>query len=73
MTANVAPRLCSEFQEATLRGDFAAALKLQDKLMPLHVSNVALWCGGHKGPARVGFEIKDGVKSRVCRKCGEAL
>jgi large subunit ribosomal protein L24 len=44
-----------------------------DKFMPLHVSNVALWCGGHKGPARVGFEIKDGVKTRVCRKCGEAL
>jgi 4-hydroxy-tetrahydrodipicolinate synthase len=36
VTANVAPRLCSEFQEATLRGDYAMALKLQDRLMPLH-------------------------------------
>ena len=36
VTANVAPRLCSEFQEATLRGDYAAALSLQDRLMPLH-------------------------------------
>lgn len=36
VTANVAPRLCSEFQEATLRGDYATALKLQDRLMPLH-------------------------------------
>jgi 4-hydroxy-tetrahydrodipicolinate synthase len=36
VTANVAPRLCAEFQEATLRGDFKAALKLQDRLMPLH-------------------------------------
>ncbi|MBI2719395.1 MAG: 4-hydroxy-tetrahydrodipicolinate synthase [Rhizobiales bacterium] len=36
VTANVAPRLCSEFQEATLRGDYAAALTLQDRLMPLH-------------------------------------
>ena len=36
VTANVAPRLCSEFQEATLAGDFAKALKLQDRLMPLH-------------------------------------
>lgn len=44
-----------------------------DKFMPLHVSNVALWCGEHKGPARVGFKTEDGVKSRVCRKCGEAL
>ncbi len=36
VTANVAPRLCSEFQEATLKGDYATALKLQDRLMPLH-------------------------------------
>lgn len=36
VTANVAPRLCAEFQEATLRGDYAAALDYQDKLMPLH-------------------------------------
>src|SRR6202521_3749617 len=36
VTANVAPRLCAEFQSACLKGDFAAALKLQDKLMPLH-------------------------------------
>jgi 4-hydroxy-tetrahydrodipicolinate synthase len=36
VTANVAPRLCSEFQEATLKGDYLAALKLQDRLMPLH-------------------------------------
>lgn len=36
VTANVAPKLCAQFQEATLAGDFAAALTLQDKLMPLH-------------------------------------
>ena len=36
VTANVAPRLCAEFQNATLKGDYAAALKLQDRLMPLH-------------------------------------
>ncbi|TNC71819.1 4-hydroxy-tetrahydrodipicolinate synthase [Rubellimicrobium roseum] len=36
VTANVAPRLCAEFQEATLRGDYAAALELHDRLMPLH-------------------------------------
>ena len=36
VTANVAPKLCAEFQEATLRGDFAAALEYQDRLMPLH-------------------------------------
>ncbi len=36
VTANVAPRLCAEFQEATLRGDYSHAIKLQDRLMPLH-------------------------------------
>ena len=36
VTSNVAPRLCAEFQNACLKGDYAAALKLQDKLMPLH-------------------------------------
>ncbi len=38
VTANVAPKLCAEFQEATLRGDFARALDLQDRLMPLHTA-----------------------------------
>ncbi|MBP9951062.1 MAG: 4-hydroxy-tetrahydrodipicolinate synthase [Cypionkella sp.] len=36
VTANVAPRLCAEFQLATLAGDYAKALALQDRLMPLH-------------------------------------
>ena len=38
VTANVAPRLCSEFQKATLKGDYAAAIRIQDRLMPLHVA-----------------------------------
>jgi 4-hydroxy-tetrahydrodipicolinate synthase len=36
VTSNVAPRLCSEFQEATLNSDKEKALELQDRLMPLH-------------------------------------
>lgn len=36
VTANIAPRLCAEFQAATLKGDYALALTYQDKLMPLH-------------------------------------
>ncbi|MEM8760810.1 MAG: 4-hydroxy-tetrahydrodipicolinate synthase [Pseudomonadota bacterium] len=36
VTANVAPALCARFQEATLAGDYATALALQDKLMTLH-------------------------------------
>ncbi|MEE2861777.1 MAG: 4-hydroxy-tetrahydrodipicolinate synthase [Pseudomonadota bacterium] len=38
VTANVAPKLCAQFQEATLRGDYAEALELQDRLMPLHLA-----------------------------------
>ncbi|GAA6180831.1 4-hydroxy-tetrahydrodipicolinate synthase [Shimia sp. NS0008-38b] len=36
VTANVAPKLCAEFQAAMLAGDYAQALSYQDKLMPLH-------------------------------------
>jgi 4-hydroxy-tetrahydrodipicolinate synthase len=38
VTANIAPRLCATFQTATLSGDFAAALKIQDALGPLHAA-----------------------------------
>jgi 4-hydroxy-tetrahydrodipicolinate synthase len=36
VTANVAPRLCADMQNATLAGDYAKALEIADKLMPLH-------------------------------------
>ncbi|GHC69042.1 4-hydroxy-tetrahydrodipicolinate synthase [Limoniibacter endophyticus] len=36
VTANVAPRLCAEFQKASLSGDRDRAIELQDRLMPLH-------------------------------------
>ncbi len=36
VTANVAPKLCAEFQNATLLGDYAQALTHQDRLLPLH-------------------------------------
>ncbi|GGK30828.1 4-hydroxy-tetrahydrodipicolinate synthase [Salinarimonas ramus] len=36
VTANVAPRLCAEFQAASLAGDMPTALKLHDRLFPLH-------------------------------------
>lgn len=38
VTANVAPGLCSEFQEAMLTRDYARALEIQDRLMPLHTA-----------------------------------
>lgn len=36
VTANVAPRMLSEMQAACLSGDYATALSIQDRLMPLH-------------------------------------
>ena len=36
VTANVAPALCAALQEACLAGDFATALQIQDRLVPLH-------------------------------------
>jgi len=38
VTANVAPRLCSEFQKAMKDGRWEDALKLQDRLYPLHAA-----------------------------------
>jgi large subunit ribosomal protein L24 len=41
-----------------------------DKEMPIHVSNVALLCKDC-GPTRIGYRFaEDGVKHRICRKCG---
>jgi 4-hydroxy-tetrahydrodipicolinate synthase len=36
VTANVAPKLCAEFQDACRAGDYRSALQYQDRLMPLH-------------------------------------
>ena len=38
VTANMAPALCAQMQAATLAGDYATALKITDKLMPLHLA-----------------------------------
>ena len=54
VTSNVAPRLCAEFQEACLKGDYAAALKLQDKLMPLHI---ALFIETNPAPAKYALSV----------------
>lgn len=54
VTSNVAPRLCAEFQAACLKGDYAAALKLQDKLMPLHQN---LFIETNPAPAKYALSL----------------
>ncbi|QLC24136.1 4-hydroxy-tetrahydrodipicolinate synthase [Parasphingopyxis algicola] len=49
VTANVAPRLCAEFQAAWARGDTDEALALNDRLYPLHG---AMFADASPGPAK---------------------
>ncbi|KEP68628.1 4-hydroxy-tetrahydrodipicolinate synthase [Thioclava sp. BHET1] len=77
VTANVAPKLCAQFQEAMLAGDYARALEFQDKLMPLHMAiflepGVA---GAKYGMSKLGLispevrlpltELLDGTKAAI--------
>jgi 4-hydroxy-tetrahydrodipicolinate synthase len=54
VTSNVAPRLCAEFQDACLKGDYETALKLHDKLMPLHT---ALFIETNPSPAKYALSV----------------
>jgi len=49
VTANVAPRLCADFQSATREGRWDEALRLQDRLYPLHA---ALFSDASPGPTK---------------------
>ncbi|MCB1335130.1 MAG: 4-hydroxy-tetrahydrodipicolinate synthase [Roseivivax sp.] len=57
VTANVAPRLCADLQEACMAGDYRKALELQDRLMPLHhaVFTEPGLCGAKYGLSRLGL------------------
>ena len=54
VTSNVAPRLCAEFQTACLQGDYRAALKFQDELMPLHT---ALFLETNPAPVKYALSL----------------
>ena len=49
VASNIAPRLCADFQNACLAGDYKTALALQDRLMPLHD---AMFCEANPGPVK---------------------
>ncbi len=77
VTANVAPKLCAEFQAATLNGDYAKALELLDLLMPLHVAIFAEpgVSGAKYGMSKLGLienevrcpltTVSDGVAAQI--------
>ncbi|WP_127901926.1 4-hydroxy-tetrahydrodipicolinate synthase [Solirhodobacter olei] len=77
VTANVAPRLCAEFQAATLAGDYAKALEYQDRLMPLHTAIFLEpgLAGAKYGLSRLGMcgeevrlplvPVTEGVRARI--------
>ena len=54
VTANVAPRLCAEFQAALAKGDFGKAREYQDRLMPLHD---ALFCETSPAPIKYAMSL----------------
>ncbi|MAQ81850.1 4-hydroxy-tetrahydrodipicolinate synthase [Psychromarinibacter halotolerans] len=64
VTANVAPKLCAELQEACLAGDYATALTIQDRLMPLHkaIFTEPGLCGAKFGLSVLGM-CNDSVRS----------
>jgi 4-hydroxy-tetrahydrodipicolinate synthase len=54
VTANIAPRLCAEFQAACAAGDFAKARTYQDRLMPLHD---AMFCESSPAPVKYAASL----------------
>lgn len=54
VTANVAPRLCAEFQAACTAGDFGKARAYQDRLMPLHD---AMFCETSPAPVKYAVSL----------------
>jgi 4-hydroxy-tetrahydrodipicolinate synthase len=63
VTANVAPRLCSKFQEAIREGRLDEALELQDRLYPLHT---ALFSDASPGPVKYALsKVRPGFPAEL--------
>jgi len=54
VTANIAPKLMSDFHKAWRGGDIADAQALNERLMPLHVG---LFCESSPGPVKYGASL----------------
>jgi 4-hydroxy-tetrahydrodipicolinate synthase len=63
VSANVAPRLCSQFQEATREARWDEALELQDRLFPLHA---ALFSDASPGPVKYALSrVRNGFPAEL--------
>ena len=63
VTANVAPRLCADFQDAMREGRWDQALELQDRLYPLHA---ALFSDASPGPAKYALsKVRPGFPTEL--------
>ena len=63
VTSNIAPRMCADFQNACLAGNWKKALELQDRLMPLHDS---MFCETNPAPVKYAAS-RLGVCGPDCR------
>jgi 4-hydroxy-tetrahydrodipicolinate synthase len=62
VTSNVAPRLCSEFHQAWQKGDHMTALKLHDKLMPLHTN---LFIESNPAPVKYALSLLGKMEEKL--------
>lgn len=62
VTSNVAPELCAAMQTATLKGDYPAALALQDRLAPLHD---VLFAETSPGPVKYAMSLMGLIDDEV--------
>jgi 4-hydroxy-tetrahydrodipicolinate synthase len=62
VTANIAPRLCSELHEAWQGGDLATVNRINDRLMPLHE---ALFVESSPGPVKYGASLLGLCENRL--------
>ena len=63
VSANVAPKLCSDFQKAMREGSWDEALKLQDRLYPLHT---ALFTDASPGPVKYALSrVRPGFPTEI--------
>lgn len=67
VTANIAPKMVSDLQKATAKGDYKTALKLQDKLTPLHA---AMFCETNPIPVKYAASLmglcSDEIRLPLC-------